>query len=142
MFCDKCGKEIKERDKFCNSCGAIIGVSEVEDNTRNPQPNLQTGEAHQAVEGEEPGCEKSQEKEEQGNVEGRLAKLQPSFQSQAQKPKDEEKSGRADEEDGFIKIKIFGCPGAEEEWQEEGQTAKVGGDSVADVLEQLFFHRF
>lgn len=28
MFCDKCGKEIKEGDKFCNSCGAVVGVSE------------------------------------------------------------------------------------------------------------------
>ncbi len=28
MFCHKCGKEINENDKFCNSCGAIIGVTE------------------------------------------------------------------------------------------------------------------
>lgn len=28
MFCDKCGKEIKEGDKFCNSCGAVVGVNE------------------------------------------------------------------------------------------------------------------
>ncbi len=28
MFCDKCGKEIDEGDKFCNSCGAIIGINE------------------------------------------------------------------------------------------------------------------
>ena len=28
MFCDKCGKEIKEGDKFCNSCGVVVGVAE------------------------------------------------------------------------------------------------------------------
>lgn len=27
MYCHKCGNEIKEGDKFCNSCGAIIGGS-------------------------------------------------------------------------------------------------------------------
>jgi predicted nucleic acid-binding Zn ribbon protein len=26
MFCHKCGKELKENDKFCDSCGAIIGT--------------------------------------------------------------------------------------------------------------------
>ena len=26
MFCHKCGKEMEEDDKFCNNCGAIIGV--------------------------------------------------------------------------------------------------------------------
>lgn len=28
MFCDKCGKEVKKGDKFCNSCGVVVGVNE------------------------------------------------------------------------------------------------------------------
>lgn len=28
MFCHKCGKEMTEDDKFCNSCGAVVAVNE------------------------------------------------------------------------------------------------------------------
>lgn len=28
MFCHKCGKELEENNKFCDSCGAVIGVVE------------------------------------------------------------------------------------------------------------------
>lgn len=28
MFCHKCGKEITEGDKFCNSCGTVVDVNE------------------------------------------------------------------------------------------------------------------
>lgn len=28
MFCHKCGKELKDSDKFCDSCGAVVGVPE------------------------------------------------------------------------------------------------------------------
>lgn len=28
MFCHKCGKEMAEGDKFCNSCGTVVGMSD------------------------------------------------------------------------------------------------------------------
>lgn len=28
MFCYKCGKELNEDDKFCDSCGATVGIAE------------------------------------------------------------------------------------------------------------------
>lgn len=31
MFCYKCGKEMEESDKFCNSCGAAVGTVENRD---------------------------------------------------------------------------------------------------------------
>jgi|GEM_PF-1794735 len=28
MFCQNCGKKLEENDKFCNSCGTVVGIKE------------------------------------------------------------------------------------------------------------------
>ena len=33
MFCSKCGNKIDDNAKFCSSCGAVIGESDVKANT-------------------------------------------------------------------------------------------------------------
>lgn len=37
MFCSKCGKELKETDKFCNNCGTVIDNTQTNQNKEEKQ---------------------------------------------------------------------------------------------------------
>jgi len=40
MFCNNCGKEVNEEDKFCGNCGAKIKNTEIDNNKKSEKKKL------------------------------------------------------------------------------------------------------
>ena len=39
MYCEKCGKELNDRARFCDQCGAMVGKNNSFVGNRAPMPN-------------------------------------------------------------------------------------------------------